>query len=151
MESRKKKERYQRITEQLHRLFLKTDNRLARMSTAVALLHHKFEYFFWTGVYLLEKGELTIGPYQGSLACLVLPPKTGVCWTAIEKNETIIVSNVEKFPGHIACDSRSRSEIAIPIRDKNGMVIGVLDVDSREMASFDATDAAELEKIVRLF
>ncbi len=144
-----KKDRYQRIYNQLELLFVKTENVTARMSTMVALLHQKFDYFFWTGFYLLDNGVLTVGPYQGSLACMVLQKDCGVCWAGINKKKSILVENVHDFPGHIACDSRSMSEVVVPfIRDNQ--VIGVLDVDSKEIASFTNADVEGLEKLLRL-
>jgi GAF domain-containing protein len=120
------------------------------MATIAAVLHHKMEGYFWTGFYLLKDGELLVGPYQGPAACQVLEKNRGVCWTGINKAETIIVPDVEKFPGHIACDSRSRSEIVIPVRDRQGVIIGVLDVDSKEPDRFDEVDAKGLERILSL-
>jgi L-methionine (R)-S-oxide reductase len=146
----KKKGRYERIRQQLENLLTATDNKVARMATVAAVLHHKMDGFLWTGFYLLRDGELAVGPYQGPLACQVLPRDTGVCWTGINEQKTIIVPDVKKFPGHIACDSRSRSEIVIPLRNRDGKVIGVMDVDSRELDHFDEMDAGELEKIVGL-
>jgi GAF domain-containing protein len=128
----------------------KTADPDARMATIVALLHHKMNYFFWTGFYFLKEGELTVKTYQGPLACQVLKKHIGVCWAGIDRQTTIVVPDVEKFPGHIACDSRSRSEIVIPVRNPGGTIFGVLDVDSKETDSFDHTDAEWLEKIVGL-
>lgn len=120
------------------------------MATVVAVLHHKMDSFFWTGFYLLQDGKLQVGPYQGSLACINLAKNTGVCWAGINAKKTVLVENVEEFPGHIACDSRSKSEIVIPLKNKNGEIVGVLDVDSEKLNSFDETDAEWLEKIVAL-
>ena len=106
--------------------------------------------FFWTGFYLLDDGELIVGPYQGSLACIKLKKNTGVCWAGVNLGETVIVADVHEFPGHIACDSRSNSEIVVPLKDKNGKIIGVLDVDSKELGSFDEVDAVWLEKIIKI-
>lgn len=146
----KKKAKYKRITEQLTELFVKTENPAARMATISAILHNKFNYFFWTGFYLLDNGELTVGPYQGSLACLVLKKHTGVCWAGVDTGKTVIVEDVHKFPGHIACDCRSNSEIVVPLRDKTGLIIGVLDIDSEKFSTFDEVDGECLEKIVNL-
>ena len=143
-----KEGRYQRIYEQLAALLKDKPNQIARMATAVALLHHKMDYFFWTGFYLLDDSELIVGPYQGSLACIKLKKDTGVCWAGINRGETVVVPDVHQFPGHIACDSRSNSEIVVPLKDATGTIIGVLDVDSKELGSFDETDAKWLEKIV---
>ena len=142
--------RYQRIHAQLKPLFLKTENKLARMATISALLHHKMSHFFWTGFYLLDEGELIVGPYQGPLACLVLEKKKGVCWAGILRRETIVVPDVHKFPGHIACDSRSNSEIVVPLFDEKNEILGVLDVDSEKPDAFSDVDEEWLEKIVRL-
>lgn len=142
--------RYNRMYEQLQELFIKTDSQEAQMATAIALLHNKMDYFFWTGFYFLRDGELTIGNYQGSLACLVLKKDTGVCWAAINQKKTLIVDDVEQFEGHIACDGRSESEIVVPIKNKSGEIIGVLDIDSRTKKSFSNADAVGLEKIINL-
>jgi len=146
----KKKGRYERIHQQLKELLTATDNRISRMATIAAVLHHKMDGFFWTGFYLLSNGNLFVGPYQGPVACQVLAKDTGVCWTGINQGKTIIVPDVEQFPGHIACDSRSRSEIVVPVRNKEGLIIAVLDVDSKHLEQFDETDAAGLEKIIGL-
>ncbi|MFN8208506.1 MAG: GAF domain-containing protein [Bacteroidales bacterium] len=152
MVSRKeqKEGRYARIYEQLVPLVQKTNVPLARMSTIVAVLHHKMEYFFWTGFYLLNEGDLVVGPYQGSLACQVLSRHTGVCWAAIDRRQAVVVPDVHAFENHIACDSRSNSEITIPLYDRNEEIIGVLDVDSKDFNSFDETDAQWLTKIAEL-
>ncbi|NLN73034.1 MAG: GAF domain-containing protein [Bacteroidales bacterium] len=151
MTEKTKRERYHRIYSQIESLISKTSNLNARMATAIAVLHHKMDYFFWTGFYFLHQEELTVGQYQGSLACLVLKKDTGVCWFALNARKTTIVDDVNQFPGHIACDSRSQSEIVVPVwnRDKTE-VIGVLDVDSEKKSSFTEVDAQELEKIVEL-
>ncbi len=143
-------QRYQRIYAQLEPLLLKTENKVSRMATIASLLHHKMPHFFWTGFYLLDKGELVVGPYQGPLACLVLEKKKGVCWAGILRRKTIIVPDVHKFPGHIACDSRSNSEIVVPLFDEKDEVWGVLDVDSRKFGAFSEVDKEWLEKIVKL-
>lgn len=150
MDIEKKKARYGRIIDQLRDLLTKTDNPDARMATIVAVLHHKFDYFFWTGFYLLNEGELIVRSYQGPLACQVLKKNTGVCWASINQQKTIVVPDVHQFPGHIACDSRSSSEIVVPVTDKNGVILGVLDVDSENVNSFNEVDAENLEAIVKL-
>lgn len=150
MDSRKKKNRYERIYKQLQDLLKDNQNPIACMATIVAVLHHKMDYFFWTGFYLLDKGELIVGPYQGSLACIKLKKDTGVCWAGINRGEAIVVPDVHEFPGHIACDSRSKSEIVVPLRDKSGKIIGVLDVDSKDHDSFDEIDKEWLERICAL-
>lgn len=150
MNNTKKKGRYDRVYTQLLELLSSHNNDIAAMSTIASVLHHKFDYFFWTGFYLLTEGELVVGPYQGEVACIKLKKDTGVCWAGINMKETVIVPDVHQFPGHIACDSRSNSEIVVPVRDNSGKIIGVLDVDSREFNSFDETDKEGLEKIVEL-
>ncbi len=150
MDTLKKRSRYQRIYKQLKGLFHERQNPVARMATVVALLHHKMEYYFWTGFYLLDREELIVGPYQGPVACIKLKKGTGVCWAAINTSEAVIVPDVHQFPGHIACDSRSNSEIVLPLMDQDGRIVGVLDVDSRDRDSFDEVDAEELGQIISL-
>ncbi len=150
MDVEQRRARYGRVAEQLRGLFAATSDPTARMATAAAVLHAKIDGFFWTGWYLLRDGALTVGPYQGSLACLVLQAHTGVCWAAIDRGETVIVADVHAFAGHIACDARSRSEIVVPLRDASGAIIGVLDVDSEAPARFDDTDREGLEVIAAL-
>lgn len=150
MDKKKKAARYGRIYDQLTSLLKKSSNPLARKATVIAVLHHKMEYFFWTGFYMLVDDELTVEMYQGPVACQVLARDRGVCRAAINQQKTLVVENVEEFPGHIACDSRSKSEIVIPLRNSFGEITGVLDVDSKDLASFDEVDAEWLEKICKL-
>jgi len=150
MISTQKEGRYERIYSQLQELLKGSPNIVARMATIAAVLHHKMDYFFWTGFYLLDEGELIVGPYQGSLACIKLKKDTGVCWAGINTRGTVVVPDVHQFPGHIACDSRSNSEIVVPLKDKDGKIIGVLDVDSKTLGSFDEVDAKWLEKILEI-
>ena len=150
MDKNKKKGRYERIYKQLEELVGKSDNPISRMATVVAVLHHKMEYFFWTGFYLMQDGRLLVGPYQGPVACQELAKNKGVCWSGINKKETIVVADVHQFPDHIACDSRSKSEIVVTLRNRKDEIIGVLDVDSKDLASFDEIDAEWLEKIIKL-
>jgi len=142
--------RYERIAGQLSELFDKTEHPVARMASAAAVLHHKQPHFFWTGFYLLHEGQLLVGPYQGPVACPVLQGPEGVCWAGVLKRSSLIVPDVEEFSGHVACDSRSRSEIVVPLRDPDGNVIGVLDVDSDQPDAFSGVDQAGLERIVAL-
>lgn len=150
MKTDRKNGRYQRIYEQLQGLLAKPGNRLSRMATVVAVLSHKMDYFFWTGFYLLDGEELIVGPYQGPVACQLLAKDTGVCWAGIKQGKSIIVPDVHQFPGHIACDSRSNSEIVVPVYGPDGKIEGVLDVDSRDFDAFDETDRFWLEKMVSL-
>jgi len=127
-------------------------DRVARMATVAAMLAAAFDYYFWTGFYVVDPtraDELVVGPYQGTLGCLRIAFGRGVCGTAAAERRTVIAPDVDAFPGHIACDSRSRSEIVTPVFDSAGALIAVLDVDSLERASFDRADADGLEDIVR--
>lgn len=151
MDTKKKQGRYERIYKQLDDLLKKSEDISARMSTVAAVLHHKMDDFFWTGFYLLTNdGSLVVRTYQGPVACMELKKNVGVCWAGINQKKTIVVPNVDDFPGHIACDSRSKSEIVVPVYDKQGSIIGVLDIDSDKLGTFDETDALGLEKIVSL-
>ncbi len=150
MDKKKKQGRYERIYKQLESLVIKTNDHNARMSTIIAVLHHKMEYFFWTGFYFLKDDRLIVGQYQGPVACQELAKDTGVCWAGINQQKALVIPDVEKFPGHIACDSRSKSEIVIPLKNKEGNIIGVLDVDSNEYNQFDEVDEKELTKILSL-
>jgi L-methionine (R)-S-oxide reductase len=145
-----KAERYRRIFAQAQELVSEVRHPIARMSTVVALLHHKMPGFSWTGFYLLDGENLVVGPYQGLLACLALEKNTGVCWAGILRGEPVIVPDVHAFPGHIACDTRSRSEIVVPVRRGDGSIAGVLDVDSTRPSWFDATDAEGLTSLAKL-
>ncbi len=147
MDARRKQERYRRIIKQLEKLFEATRDADARMATIASLLHHKMENFFWTGFYFLNSGELIVRSYQGPLACQVLEKNKGVCWAGINGKMTILVPDVHKFPGHIACDPRSKSEIVVPVYDNKGLIRGVLDIDSNLLNNFDDTDGEFLEKI----
>ncbi|HPF51134.1 MAG TPA: GAF domain-containing protein [Draconibacterium sp.] len=150
MEDKKKEGRYERIYKQLSELVLKSNNAQARMATIIAVLHNKFDYFFWTGFYLLDEDRMTVNMYQGSVACQILEKDKGVCWAAFNQQKTLVVEDVHQFPDHIACDSRSNSEIVVPFKNESGEIIGVLDVDSKDKASFSDVDARWLEKILEL-
>lgn len=143
-------QRYERIRSQLAELTAKTRDRTARMATVAALLHNKMPHFFWTGFYRLIENELVVGPYQGSLACLVLPHEVGVCWAAVKARQTVVVPDVHEFPGHVACDNRSRSEIVVPLLDASGKAWAVMDVDSVRVGAFGEADRAGLERIATL-
>lgn len=142
--------RYQRLHAQLADLFQDQHDPIARMATMVALLHHKQPHFFWTGFYRLLEGKLVVGPYQGPLACAVLPGPDGVCWAAVHRNESVLVPDVHAFPGHVACDSRSQSEVVIPVHGPGGEIMAVLDVDSDKPDAFTSVDVAHLEAITAL-
>ena len=124
---------------------------IAMMATINSLLVSNLEGFFWTGFYRVCGERLVVGPYIGTLGCLLIPFGKGVCGTAAARQATVIVPDVEKFPGHIACDSRSRSEIVVPVFDSKKNLIAVLDIDSDRLEHFDATDQMYLERICTLF
>lgn len=149
-ETKRKRQRYDRIRSQLEGLFARCADPVARMATVAALVHAKIPGVSWTGFYLLRGERLQVGPYQGPLACLDLAPHTGVCWAGVDRGEPVVVEDVDAFPGHIACDARSRSEIVVPLRDAQGRVVGVLDVDSEREAHFDEADRDGLLPIVDL-
>ena len=142
--------RYERIARQLAELYAKTDDPLARMGTAAAVLHHKMPHFFWTGFYRLLGEDLVVGPYQGPLACMVLERDKGVCWAAVRSGKPVLVPDVHAFEGHIACDARSKSEVVVPVRDEKSTIVGVLDVDSDRLDSFTDVDVEGLERICSL-
>ena len=150
MNDKKKEGRYQRIFVQLQNLLKKTDDPLARMASVCAVLHHKMEHFFWTGFYLHKEGKLIVGPYQGPVACQELEKDKGVCWAAVNSGAPVVVADVHAFPGHIACDSRSKSEITLPVFDQDRAIQAVFDVDSDQMNSFNEVDRSALEKILTL-
>ncbi len=149
MDKSKKEGRYKRIVTQLENLLTKTNDPVARMATIAAVLSNKFDYFFWCGFYVAHGDMMIVGPYQGPVACQVLQG-TGVCLASVTQNKSIVVPDVHQFPGHIACDSRSNSEIVIPVRHPDGRIMAVLDVDSASLNSFDETDRSFLEIITAL-
>jgi L-methionine (R)-S-oxide reductase len=144
----KKKEQYALLLKQVQGLLEGESDRVANMANVAAVLHEAFG-FWWTGFYLVQGRELVLGPFQGPVACTRIPFGRGVCGTAWQQGKTVVVPDVEEFPGHIACSSASRSEIVVPVI-KGKDVVAVLDIDSRELATFDARDAAGLEAIVAL-
>lgn len=150
MQTDKKQGRYTRIYNQLEALMPKCDDFEARLATIIAVLHHKMDYFFWTGFYFIKNDRLIVKMYQGPVACMELKKDTGVCWACIHQQKTIIVPDVHSFPGHIACDSRSKSEICIPVFGSDKKITGVFDIDSDKPAMFDETDAFWLAKILEL-
>jgi GAF domain-containing protein len=150
MENSKKEGRYSRIHVQLKELLSKTEDPLARMASICAVLHHKFDYFFWTGFYLYKDGKLIVGPYQGPVACQELEKNKGVCWAAFKGRAAVVVQDVHAFPGHISCDSRSKSEITVPVFDEKGEIAAIFDVDSDRMSSFNEVDRIALTRIMDL-
>lgn len=143
-----KKEQYSSLIPQVQGLLEGETDIVANMANLVAALKEQFN-FFWVGFYLVKKDELVLGPFQGPVACTRIAKGRGVCGTSWEKNETLIVPDVEKFPGHIACSSLSKSEIVIPIVHRE-QVIGVLDVDSDRLDAFDEIDAQFLKEMIQL-
>lgn len=150
-----KSARYAEVATEIMAVLEGEPNRTARMATVASMLHDAFDSFFWTGFYVVDEDkrasdtdELVVGPYQGTLGCLRIPFGRGVCGAAAATGQTQVVEDVHAFPGHIACDSRSASEIVVPVRDGAGQLIAVLDVDSTEKAAFDAVDQAALEELL---
>jgi L-methionine (R)-S-oxide reductase len=124
---------------------------IALMSTINSVLANRFPHFFWTGFYRVCGGRLVVGPYIGTVGCLQIEFGRGVCGAAAQKKETVIVPDVNQFPGHIACDPNSKSEIVVPVFASDRSLIAVLDVDSDQLNAFDEEDARGLERIVELF
>jgi L-methionine (R)-S-oxide reductase len=146
-----KAERYALLAEQAAALLEAEDDLLAGMTSIVCLLHNAFPYFYWTGFYRrVAADQLLVGPYQGTLGCLRIPFSRGVCGAVARERRTRVVDDVSAFPGHIACDSASASEIVVPVLDARGELIAVLDVDSTLPAAFDRTDQDGLERMVAL-
>ena len=150
MDNKRKEGRYARIHKQLEELLRLTEDPLARMASICAVLHHKFDYYFWTGFYLYKEGKLIVGPYQGPVACQELEKDRGVCWATFRERKAILVPDVHAFPGHISCDSRSKSEITVPVFDHQGELVAIFDVDSDRHDSFDKVDQLALTGIVGL-
>ena len=121
---------------------------IAKMANMASVLHETFG-FWWTGFYRVAGDELILGPFQGPVACMHIPYAKGVCGTAWARKESVVVPDVEQFPGHIACSSASRSEIVVPVFGPDGVVAAVLDIDSDRLATFDEEDRTWLERIVR--
>ncbi|MBQ1886704.1 MAG: GAF domain-containing protein [Bacteroidales bacterium] len=140
----KKKEKYEQMLPQLKALTEGVNNNTGALANAAALIHETMG-FFWTGFYLVKDNVLHLGPFQGPVACYTIPYGKGVCGAAWKESKTLVVKDVEEFPGHIACSSLSRSEIVVPIF-KADKIIGVLDIDSTETGTFDETDRDYLEK-----
>ncbi|MDO5000059.1 MAG: GAF domain-containing protein [Bacteroidales bacterium] len=143
-----KSERYALLLKQVGSLVAGESDTTANLANAAAAIHEAFG-FWWTGFYLVKGEDLVLGPFQGPVACTRIPFGKGVCGTSWARRSTVVVPDVEEFPGHIACSSASRSEIVVPLI-RGGEVLGVLDIDSRELATFDDADAAGLEPIAAL-
>ena len=145
-----KAELYQQLAAQLRALTEDETDPVANMANCAALIFHSVPRLNWAGFYLLKGGELVLGPFQGQTACVRIAFGRGVCGTAAESHSMLRVDDVSKFPGHIACDSASRSEIVLPLLTKDSHLIGVLDVDSPELARFDAEDEAGLSTLAEI-
>ena len=135
---------YELLTRQLEALIHDVPHKTANLANASALLYEVLPGLNWAGFYLLEGDTLVLGPFQGKTACIEIPVGKGVCGTAVSENATQLVYDVHQFPGHIACDSASNSEIVIPLR-RDGVIVGVLDIDSPHIGRFTAEDQAGLE------
>jgi GAF domain-containing protein len=144
----RKEENYRLLTAQVKSLIEGEKDSVSVMANVSAAVHEAMG-FFWTGFYIVHGDELHLGPFQGSVACMHIPFGRGVCGTAWKEAKTIVVPDVEEFPGHIACSSLSRSEIVVPVFDAVGKVKAVLDIDSKELNTFDEIDQKWLEEIVR--
>lgn len=140
---------YKELNSSLYSLVKDVPHKISNLANASSLIYTTLEKLNWAGFYLLEDGKLVLGPFQGKTACIEIPLGRGVCGTAAQKNETVLVDNVHLFPGHIACDCDSNSEIVVPIV-KNGNVIGVLDIDSPVFSRFTESDKAGLEEFVHI-
>ena len=149
IKGRTKEEIYIELIPQIKGLIEGEDDLIANLANVSAALKQAFESFSWVGFYLMKGGELVLGPFQGKVACTRIKLGRGVCGTSAVRKETIVVPDVEKFPGHIYCDPDSRSEIVVPIV-KDGDVLGVLDIDSYKLNNFDDVDRKFLEEIVKL-
>ncbi|WP_199052328.1 GAF domain-containing protein [Aquitalea sp. ASV15] len=141
-----KEEKYQTLLPQAQALVQYEDDQIAALANLAAALHASFDWL-WTGFYLVKGQQLVLGPFQGPIACTRIPHGKGVCGSAWAQNRTLIVPDVDAFPGHIACSSSARSEIVVPVRNAAGAVVAVLDVDSTRLDQFDTTDAQYLETI----
>ena len=145
-----KVEKYQLLQQQIKALSTGETDQVAVMANVAAAIHLEMG-FWWTGFYRVQNGELVLGPFQGPVACMHIGYGKGVCGTSWKQGETIVVPDVEQFPGHIACSSESRSEIVVPVRSAEGEIIAVLDIDSKDLATFDEVDKQWLEEIVKVF
>lgn len=144
-----KAERYESLLPQIQALVENEKNFIANVSNIIAALKCGMN-FFWVGIYFENNNELVLGPFQGMVACTRIPFGKGVCGTAWKEKKTIIVEDVEKFPGHISCNAASRSEIVVPCYNKNGEIFALLDVDSDKLNDFDETDRKYLEEIAAI-
>jgi len=144
-----KEEQYRSLIPQIEALLFGETDLIANLANISAALKEQFKWF-WVGFYLVKNNELVLAPFQGPVACTRIAKGKGVCGSAWEQAQTLIVPDVDAFPGHIACSSLSRSEIVLPLFDNNNQVVGVLDVDSSDLNEFNETDAKYLQQIIKL-
>jgi GAF domain-containing protein len=144
-----KSQKYQMLVSQIASLIEGEADQIAVMSNVAAAIHQEMK-FWWTGFYRVVGEELLLGPFQGPVACMHIPFGRGVCGTAWQRQQTVVVPDVDQFPGHIACSSQSRSEIVVPVFSPDGKVTAVLDIDSEKLATFDDVDRQYLEQICKL-
>ena len=144
-----KEEQYKLLVSQIASLIDGEKDMIAVMSNVAAAIHQTMG-FWWTGFYRVIGDELLLGPFQGPIACMHIPYGKGVCGTAWQRAKTIVVPDVEQFPGHIACSSESKSEIVVPVFGRDGKVVAVLDIDSEHLVTFDDIDRKYLEEICQL-
>ena len=148
MTDQQRMKRYERMRDQIAELIAKTDDPVAHRATAASILHHKVPGVSWTGFYMLKGEDLVVDAYQGPVACLVLERHSGVCWAGIDREDTVLVADVHAFPGHIACASSTRSELVLPVRNGQGDLIAVFDIDSDQPDAFTTDDADRLTAIL---
>jgi len=140
---------YATVLQETAHLISGVDDLVANLANVAALLRQRFG-FFWVGFYLLRGDRLVLGPFQGNPACVYLERPRGVCWAAVLRESPVVVANVHEFPGHIACDPESKSEIVVPLKDRAGRIRGVLDVDSDRFGAFDEEDARWLNRLAEV-
>lgn len=144
-----KKELYEQALKEFEDGSKESNDLIPRMATLVAILKNKLPYYIWCGFYFLEEKEMVVGPYQGLKACSIIS-YDGVCGTAAKKKDKVVVPDVHAFPGHIVCDERSKSEMVIPVFDKENRLVAVLDIDSDQLNAFDDVDSEYVEKLVKM-
>lgn len=149
LHSEDKTQRYEELLPQIRSLISEESDLIANLANTAAVLKEAFGWF-WVGFYLVKQEELVLGPFQGPLACTRIPYNRGVCGQSWAEKQTLVVPDVNAHPGHIACSSRSQSEIVVPVMDAAGKVVAVLDVDSENLAEFDSTDAHYLQNLVEI-
>ncbi|BDS12307.1 GAF domain-containing protein [Aureispira anguillae] len=145
-----KHQAYQQAVREINAILEEETNMILKMATINCVLKQYLPYYYWVGFYCVNEGQLMVGPYQGTLGCLHIPFSKGICGRAAQTEKTQVVANVHDDPAHIACDSRTNSEIVLPVWDNEGQLIAVFDIDSTELASFDKVDQTYLEALLEL-